>query len=198
MYPFFDNAYQGYASGDPERDAFAIRYFVSLGLEVLCSQSYAKNMGLYGERVGTFSCVTASSQLATNVLSQLKIIVRQLYSNPPLFGARIVQIVLSDVILKQEWYENLRKMSSRIISMRQKLRQSLEEKGTPGDWSHITRQIGMFSYLGISKEQVQRLTKEFHIYLLDSGRISMAGLNENNVAYFANAMHDVVTQSSKL
>jgi len=198
LIPFFDTAYQGFASGDPDYDAFSIRYFVSGGLPALCAQSYAKNMGLYSERIGSFSVVTENPTEASNVQSQLKIIIRTLYSNPPIYGARLVSKILSDPILKQEWFDNLKTMSGRIIRMRSLLRSSLEAKGTPGDWSHITRQIGMFSFLGITKEQAQRLVKEYHIYLLDSGRISMAGLNDRVLEYFANAVHEVVSNTGKL
>jgi len=155
-------------------------------------------MGLYGERIGTFSIVTSSPQIATNVTSQLKIIVRTHYSNPPLHGARIVSTILSDPSLKQEWHECLNIMSGRIMKMRDLLRSSLENKGTPGDWSHVTSQIGMFSYLGIKKEQVQRLIKEYHIYMLDSGRISMAGVNERNLNYIVDAIHEVVSNTGRI
>jgi len=173
-----------------------LRYFSSLGLDVLCSQSYSKNIGLYGERIGTFSIVTPSPEIATRITSQLKIIVRQLYSNPPLFGARIVHLVLSDPDLKREWYDCLKVMSGRIMRMRELLRHSLEEKGTPGTWDHITNQIGMFSYLGIKKEQAQKLVNNYHIYMLDSGRISMAGLNEHVMEYFVESLHSVLTEDN--
>jgi len=187
-----DSAYLGFASGSIEQDTFSVRYFASMGFEMFVSQSYAKNMGLYGERIGSFSCLT-STDSASIIVSQLKIIIRQLYSSPPLFGARIVHMVLSDPDLRREWQDCLTIMSSRIREMRILLRTSLE-KNTPGTWGHITSQIGMFSYLGITKEQAQRLVKEFHIYLLDSGRISMPGLNERNIDYVVNALHRVITE----
>jgi len=162
-------------------------------MEILVSQSYAKNMGLYGERVGTFSILSPSQEVAEILVSQLKIIIRQLYSSPQLYGARIVHLVLSHPDLKREWQDCLNVMSGRIRSMRNLLRNSLEEKGTPGTWDHITKQIGMFSYLGITKEQAQKLVNEYHIYLLETGRISMAGLNEHNMEYFVTALHNVLT-----
>jgi len=167
-------------------------------MEILCSQSYAKNMGLYGERVGTFSCITKSPEIAQNVVSQLKIIIRQIYSSPPLFGARIVHLVLSNPELRREWEDCLGIMSGRIKKMRQLLRSSLEQKKTPGNWEHITRQIGMFSFLGINREQALSLVKNNHIYMLESSRISMAGLNEKNMEYFVSSLHNVLTNQNKL
>ena len=144
--PFFDSAYQGFASGDLERDAWALRYFVREGFELLAAQSFAKNFGLYNERAGTISFVCASAAQAKVVLSQVKMVIRPNYSNPPAHGARIVAIVLSDPALYAEWKEELKGMSGRINAMRKELRSALEKSNTPGDWAHITSQIGMFSF----------------------------------------------------
>ncbi|KAF5011339.1 hypothetical protein FDECE_2514 [Fusarium decemcellulare] len=195
-FPFFDTAYQGFASGDLVRDAWAIRYFVEQGFELVVAQSFAKNFGLYGERAGCFHAVTSpandASTAITRIASQLAILQRSEISNPPLYGARIVSTVLNDADLFAEWEENLRTMSGRIISMRDALRSKLEELGTPGTWNHITDQIGMFSFTGLSESQVLKLREEFHIYMTKNGRISMAGLNDNNVEYFAKAVDKVV------
>ena len=144
--PFFDSAYQGFATGDLERDAWALRYFVKEGFELLAAQSFAKNFGLYNERAGTINFVCSSAQQAKVVLSQVKMVIRPNYSNPPAHGSRIVAIVLSDPQLYAEWKEELKGMSGRINAMRKELRGALEKSKTPGDWSHITGQIGMFSF----------------------------------------------------
>lgn len=200
-FPFFDTAYQGFASGDLDRDAGAIRYFVEQGFELLVAQSFAKNFGLYGERAGCFHFVTAptgpsATETVTRVASQLAILQRSEISNPPIYGARVASTVLNDDALFAEWKENLRTMSGRIISMRKALRSKLEELGTPGTWNHITDQIGMFSFTGLTEAQVLKLRQEFHIYMTKNGRISMAGLNTRNVEYFAKAVDKVVRDSS--
>ncbi|KAF4440051.1 aspartate aminotransferase [Fusarium austroafricanum] len=199
-FPFFDTAYQGFASGDLVKDAWAIRYFVEQGFELVVAQSFAKNFGLYGERAGCFHAVTSpagdASHTITRIGSQLAILQRSEISNPPLYGARIVSTVLNDRDLFAEWEENLRTMSGRIINMRDVLRAKLEELQTPGTWNHITDQIGMFSFTGLSESQVMKLREEFHIYMTKNGRISMAGLNDNNVEYFAKAVDEVVRDSA--
>jgi aspartate aminotransferase len=195
-FPFFDTAYQGFASGDLNRDAWAIRYFIEQGFEMCIAQSYAKNFGLYGERAGCFHFVTSPSSDAqstvTRIASQLAILQRSEISNPPAYGARIASTVLNDPQLFSEWEENLREMSGRIIEMRKALRSKLEELNTPGTWNHITDQIGMFSFTGLTEEQVMKLREDSHVYMTKNGRISMAGLNTNNVDYFAKAVDKAV------
>jgi len=193
LIPFFDCAYQGYASGDLERDAFSLRYFVSQGFECLIAQSFAKNFGLYGERAGVFSIVCSSEQVAQTVLSQIKLIVRPMYSNPPIHGAHIVATILSTPELFQEWLVELKGMSQRIRDMRQLLFDCLSSR-TKNDWSHILNQIGMFTYTGLTEAQVEQLTGRFHIYMLKNGRISMAGLNSTNVKYVGDAFATVVQE----
>lgn len=137
-------AYQGFASGDTARDAFAVRYFVEQGHQIALSQSFAKNMGLYGERVGAFSLVTADPEEKARVESQIKIVVRPMYSNPPVHGARIAASILNKEELYKEWEGEVKHMANRIISMRDRLYDNLVAQGTPGEWSHIKSQIGMF------------------------------------------------------
>lgn len=138
-------AYQGFASGSTTKDAFALRHFVSQGHQVALAQSFAKNMGLYGERVGAFSLTTADAQEKARVDSQLKIIIRPMYSNPPLHGARIANTILSDKGLYAQWETEVKGMADRIISMREKLYLTLKDQlKTPGEWKHIKSQIGMF------------------------------------------------------
>jgi aspartate aminotransferase, cytoplasmic len=199
-FPFFDCAYQGFASGDLENDAWAIHYFVEQGFELCVAQSFAKNFGLYGERAGCFHFVTApssdASETITRIASQLAILQRSEISNPPAYGARIASTVLNDPALFDEWKTNLREMSGRIIQMRKELRAKLEELGTPGTWNHITDQIGMFSFTGLSEQQVLKLREDAHVYMTKNGRISMAGLNTNNIDYFAKAVDKVVRETS--
>ena len=191
--PFFDCAYQGYASGDLDTDAASVRYFESQGIELMVAQSYSKNFGLYGERIGALSITTNSGPDVTKAIqSQLKMVVRPMYSNPPSNGARIVAHVLSTPALYSEWVSELKGMSGRIIEMRAALRKGLEALKPETDWSFITTQIGMFCYTGLSEAQVERLTQEFNIFLLKSGRISMAGVASKNVQYLAESIAAVV------
>lgn len=195
-FPFFDCAYQGFASGNLARDAGAVRYFIEQGFELVVAQSFAKNFGLYGERAGCFHVVTGPNQDAQNTISriasQLAILQRSEISNPPLYGARIAATVLNDAKLFAEWEENLTTMSGRIISMRTALRSKIEELKTPGSWNHITDQIGMFTFTGLNETQVAKLRADHHIYMTKNGRVSMAGLNTRNVEYVATAINQVV------
>ncbi|KAJ5604863.1 hypothetical protein N7510_010017, partial [Penicillium lagena] len=199
-FPFFDTAYQGFASGDLARDAWAIQYFVDQGFEMCVAQSFAKNFGLYGERTGAFHFISApgadASNASAHVASQLAILQRSEISNPPAYGARIASRVLNDPALFKEWEADLRTMSGRIQEMRKGLRARLEEKGTPGSWAHITDQIGMFSFTGLSEAQVKVLRDKWHVYMTKNGRISMAGLNSHNLDYFAEAVDSVVRETS--
>lgn len=198
-FPFFDCAYQGFASGDLNRDAWAVRYFIEQGFELLVAQSYAKNFGLYGERAGCFHFVASPSngqEISGRVASQLAILQRSEISNPPAYGARIASKVLNDAQLFAMWEDNLREMSGRIIKMRKALRSKLEDMGTPGTWNHITDQIGMFSFTGLTEKQVLKIREDAHVYMTKNGRISMAGLNTHNVDYFAKAVDQVVRETS--
>jgi aspartate aminotransferase len=188
---FFDLAYQGFASGDPDKDVQAVRTFISDGHDVGIAQSFAKNFGLYGERVGALTFLTANSKEAEAVESQLKILVRPQYSNPPITGARIVSTILQDSQLTAQWRKEVKVMADRIIGMRTQLVDYLKAAGSKRDWSHITKQIGMFCYSGLTPEQVDRLANEFHIYLTRNGRISMAGVTSGNVQYLAQSIYEV-------
>lgn len=190
--PFFDLAYQGFASGSFEEDAYAVRLFYKAGMQMIVAESFAKNAGLYGERVGALHIVCTSPEIANNVKTNVERIVRSAYSNPPIHGAYIMGRILKDKTLFSEWAEQLKQVANRIQQMRVSLRSEIEKLKTPGDWSHITKQIGMFSYTGLSEAQCLRLMKEHHIYLLKSGRISMSGVNTKNVVYLAKAINEVV------
>jgi len=189
---WFDSAYQGFATGDLEQDAYAMRKFAENGLNLMVSQSFAKNFGLYGERIGSLAIVCTRQESVAAVLSQIDVLVRNLYSNPPKHGANIVRTILSTPELCAEWREELKVMASRIKEMRGALYSELVKLGTPGDWTHITSQIGMFSYTGLTPTQSDAMVEKHHVYMLRNGRISMAGVTTKNVAYLARAMDDCV------
>jgi aspartate aminotransferase len=191
LYPFFDMAYQGFASGDFDKDAFGVRLFLQEGHEICLAQSFAKNMGLYGERVGVFSIVSSTKQEKDSVLSQIKILIRPMYSNPPIHGAHIANTILNDASLRQQWVGEVKEMADRIISVRTQLRDNLKKEGSQRNWQHITDQIGMFCFTGMNAQQVEKLIKDFSIYLTKDGRISMAGVTSKNVSYLAHGMHEV-------
>lgn len=196
LLPFFDCAYQGFASGSLSQDSFAIRYFVEKGFDLVIAQSFAKNLGLYGERVGAFHFVAGAGpdakDIAERVQSQLAILQRSEISSPPMYGAQITSIILNDKQLFAEWEADLRTMSERILSMRKLLKGELIRLQTPGTWDHLTSQIGMFSFTGLSASQALELRRKWHVYMAETGRISVAGLNMGNVKYFAEAVDDVV------
>ncbi|ATZ49149.1 Bcpio13 [Botrytis cinerea B05.10] len=190
-YAFFDMAYQGFASGDTDKDAFPIRHFIEQGHNPCLAQSFAKNMGLYGERVGAFSVVCADAAEKKRVDSQIKILVRPLYSNPPVHGARIASTILNDKALNKQWLAEVKGMADRIITMRALLKKELENLGSKHDWSHITSQIGMFAYTGLTPEQMDKLATEHSVYATKDGRISVAGITSANVKRLAAAIHAV-------
>jgi len=196
IFPIFDTAYQGFASGDLDKDAWAARYFADQGLEMMATQSFAKNFGLYNERVGNLVVVVKDPAVIPAVRSQITLIVRSSYSNPPNHGARIVSRTLNDPKLFEEWRGCIRTMADRIMSMRTALRERLETLKTPGKWDHITAQIGMFSYTGLTATQVKFLRDNYHIYLLSSGRVNICGLTTKNIDYVANAIHEAVVKAS--
>ncbi|KAJ0302195.1 hypothetical protein COL5a_010032 [Colletotrichum fioriniae] len=193
IFPVFDSAYLGFNSGSVDDDAWAIRYFVDeLGLEAAVCMSFAKNMGLYGERVGAVTFVADTAERTKTVNSILENVQRATVSNPPAYGARIAAAVLGTPDVKEQWAKDLVTMSGRIRAMRKKVYDELVRLQTPGDWSHIVKQSGMFGYTGITKTQVQHLEEKYHVYMADTSRISIAGLNEKNVEYFAKALDETV------
>ncbi|CEJ94479.1 Putative Aspartate aminotransferase [[Torrubiella] hemipterigena] len=190
-FAFFDMAYQGFASGSTDKDAFAVRHFVEQGQQIALCQSFAKNMGLYGERVGAFSLVCADKDECKRVDSQLKILIRPMYSNPPIHGARIASAVLSDPKLNEQWLGEVKDMADRIIKMRALLKSNLEKLGSKHNWDHITNQIGMFAYTGLTPEEMDKLAKEHSVYATRDGRISVAGITSDNVGRLAEAIFKV-------
>lgn len=189
--PLFDFAYQGLANG-LEEDAIGLRTFAANHKELLVASSYSKNFGLYNERVGAFTLVAETEEIAAVALTQVKSIIRTLYSNPASHGAATVSFVLDDPKLRAEWEEELAEMRDRIKLMRHKFVELLKEYGAEQDFSFIIEQNGMFSFSGLTAEQVDRLKDEFAIYAVRSGRINVAGITEDNIRYLCESIVKVL------
>lgn len=190
LVPVLDIAYQGLAEG-LDADSAVVRRFAEACTPVFVTTSFSKSFSLYGERIGALSVVTDSEDQAARVLSQLKRVVRTNYSNPPTYGSQIVATVLTTPELRTLWEEELGGMRERIKSMRRALVERVQANVPGFDFSFVTRQRGMFSYSGLSREAVQRLRREFSIYAVDSGRICVAALNSHNIDYVAEAIATV-------
>ena len=191
LVPFLDLAYQGFGYGLAE-DGAVIGKFVAAGIDFLVSTSFSKSFSLYGERVGALSVLCASRDEATRVLSQLKIMIRTNYSNPPLHGGTVVAMVLDTPELRALWEKELGAMRVRIKAMRQKLVDGLKTAGVKEDMGFITQQIGMFSYSGLNKDQMVRLRDEFGVYGTDTGRMCVAALNSKNIDYVCASIAKVI------
>lgn len=197
LFPLVDMAYQGFASGNPYEDISLIRKLTKLTVEgklpswALC-QSFAKNMGLYGERTGSISIVTESKDQATAVESQLKKLIRPMYSSPPIHGSKIVETIFSNQDLFQSWLTDLDKVVGRLNGVRSKLYEKLDKSNY--NWDHLLKQRGMFVYTGLSSEQVIELREKYSVYATEDGRFSISGINENNVDYLADAINKVVNK----
>ncbi len=189
--PFLDMAYQGFAEGIAE-DGAVVGKFVAAGLSFFVSTSFSKSFSLYGERVGALSVLCASKEEADRVLSQLKIMIRTNYSNPPTHGGAVVAMVLEDPTLRAQWEQELAEMRGRIKLMRGRLVEGLKAAGVKQDMSFITTQVGMFSYSGLSKDQMVRLRNEFGVYGTDTGRMCVAALNSRNIDYVCQAIAKVM------
>ena len=189
--PFLDMAYQGFGFGIVE-DGAAVQKFTAAGLVFLVSTSFSKSFSLYGERVGALSVLCDNKAQAERVLSQLKIVIRTNYSNPPTHGAAVVAAVLGDKTLRAQWEGELGAMRARIKVMRQALVDGLKAAGVKQDMGFITQQIGMFSYSGLSKEQMTRLRNEFGVYGTDTGRMCVAALNSKNIAHVCASIARVI------
>lgn len=159
---------------------------------MLTCQSFAKNAGLYGERIGAFSVVCSSPEGVAGIRTQLSRIIRGMYSSPPKHGAAVMAAILGDPKLFEEWEGELTMMSARIMLMREQLKAALDKNEAPGNWDRIVQQIGMFSYTGLTPQQVSFMREKYHIYATANGRISMAGLTESTVTYVADAMKDAL------
>ncbi|CAP92986.1 Pc16g03160 [Penicillium rubens Wisconsin 54-1255] len=189
---FFDAAYPGFASGDIDTDLQAVRLFAEQEIPVVFVSTYGKSFGLYSERVGILSILVPNEEVGKNIETQLALLARAESGAPPDFGSRIIETVLSDEVLERQWRQEVRDMANQLKHRRDALREGLEKLGTPGDWRHITDQNGMFSYVGLSVEQVTLLRNKYHVYLQDSGRISIAGLNNFNIDYTARSISAVI------
>ncbi|GHD78738.1 aromatic amino acid transaminase [Vogesella fluminis] len=191
LLPFMDIAYQGF--GDSlEDDAFAIRAMTAAGVSFFVSNSFSKNLSFYGERCGGLSVVCRDAEEAERVLGQLKATVRRNYSSPPTHGGQVAALVMAEPALRSEWETEVSGMRERIKAMRQKLYEVISAKVPGRDFSYFIKQRGMFSYTGLTPEQVDRLREEFAVYLVRSGRMCVAGLNSHNVEYVADAMAEVL------
>ncbi|MCW8277207.1 aspartate/tyrosine/aromatic aminotransferase [Pseudomonas sp. PCH199] len=189
--PFLDMAYQGFGDGIDE-DAAAVRLFAESGLTFFVSSSFSKSFSLYGERVGALSIVSESKEESARVLSQVKRVIRTNYSNPPTHGASIVAAVLNSPELRAQWEAELAEMRLRIRGMRTQMVELLAKNAPQRDFSFVGRQRGMFSYSGLTVEQVTRLRNEFGIYALDTGRICVAALNQSNIKVVTDAIVQVI------
>ena len=185
--PLFDFAYQGFARG-LEEDAEGLRAFAALHQELIVASSFSKNFGLYNERVGACTLVAADTDTADRAFSQMKACIRANYSNPPAHGASVVATILSNDALRGLWEQELTSMRERIQRMRLLFVNTLQEKGATRDFSFITRQNGMFSFSGLTKEQVLRLREEYGVYAVASGRINVAGMTPDNMSALCEAI----------
>lgn len=190
LLPIIDFAYQGFGKSLDD-DAYGVRKIVELNSEVLIASSYSKNFGMYNERVGALTCVSGSKETAVKAISQIKLAIRCAISNPPAHGEKVVITVLSNPDLRAMWESELNEMRERMARMRGLLAEKLKAAGA-GDFDFITKQNGMFSFSGLSKEQVEKLRAEYGIYIVGSGRICVAGINDNNIDYLADAITKVV------
>jgi len=191
LVPFLDFAYQGFAQ-DIQADAFAVRAFAESGVPCLIASSFSKSFSLYRERVGALTIVTSHAEEARRVLSQVKRVIRTNYSNPPSHGAQVVALVLGDPELRVRWEAEVAAMRERIRRMRQELVEGLRARGLGQDFGFIARQRGMFSFSGLPLEAVRRLRADYSLYIVDSGRICVAALNERNLPYVCDAIAAVL------
>ena len=193
LIPLLDCAYLGFSSGSTENDAWPIRHLYDLGIDFLVCQSFSKNLGLYGERVGAMHVVVQDDTSRANVLSNVVSNFRQECSFAPAFGARVASIVFEQ--FANQWADDVMFVTKRLKDMRQKLYSKLVAKGTPGNWETAIKQNGLFWHSGLTPEQNQRLIGEFHVYSTGSGRVNIAGLNDDNIDHFVDAIDHIVRSS---
>jgi aromatic-amino-acid transaminase len=191
LVPFLDFAYQGFGESI-DADAFAVRAFAEAGIPCLIANSFSKSFALYRERVGALTITASSAEESKRVLSQVKRVIRTNYSNPPSHGAQIVAMTLADPTLRKDWEAELAEMRQRISQMREKFVARLIEKGVEQDFSFIKNQSGMFSYSGLTPEQVKSLREKYSLYIVGTGRICVAAMNDQNIDYICDAIADVL------
>jgi aspartate aminotransferase len=195
LIPFFDGAYQGFASGSKEVDGEPVRKFIDIGLDVIVAQSFSKSLGLYGERVGCLHVVVSDVSKTAVVTDQLRYIFRAECSSSPAYGARIVSTIANDVTLNLQWDSDLKMIAERLVEVRQQVHDKLTNTyKTPGNWESLLRQRGLFWYSGLSQAQSKALLDDYHVYLPKSGRINVAGLNDSNIDAFCKAFDAVVRE----
>ncbi|XP_007427569.1 putative aspartate aminotransferase, cytoplasmic 2 [Python bivittatus] len=192
LFPFFDIAAQGLASGNLDRDAWALRLFVDQGFELLCAQSFSKNFGLYDERVGNLIVVTTDNQTLIRIHSQIARLIAMTWFGPTSLGARVITMVLTSPARLYEWKQSLQSLVKRIMLIREKLKEKLRILGTPGSWEHLTTQSGVYSFIGLNSSQVEFLEKHKHIYFLANGQINICSINSRNLDYIAQSIHESV------
>ncbi|CAG9861153.1 unnamed protein product [Phyllotreta striolata] len=194
LYAIVDNAYQGFASGDSDKDAQSFRILAKHRVKFALCNSFSKSLGLYGERIGSIIFLTDSQDEVQRIYTQFIPLTRANYQNPPLHGRRIVEEVFTNPELSKIWKKEVVMMAGQLKNVRQLLVQNLKEAGSKRNWDFFTTQIGMFSYTGLSPQQIERLSKEFHIYMLRCGRLAIPGLTTKNVAYVAKCLHKVTSE----
>ena len=190
FFNLFDMAYQGFVSGDPDLDAYSVQLFAKNKMPMMVVQSFAKNFGLYGQRVGCFSIPNLDQAWVHRMNEYLRVRIRRLYSNNPRYGSDLVKTILRDPMLNQQWREDIKTMSERIKEMRTLFYNALKRAGV--DWSFVLKQQGMFAFTPLTVTQVRALRSKYAIYMLESGRMSMSGFNKFNVEYVANAVRDIL------
>ncbi|XP_062995559.1 putative aspartate aminotransferase, cytoplasmic 2 [Elgaria multicarinata webbii] len=196
LFPFFDIAAQGLASGNLDRDAWALRHFVDEGFELLCAQSFSKIFGLYDERVGNLIVVTKNNEMLIRIHSQIAKQITMTWLGPTSLGGRVIAMVLTSPALLYEWKQSLRTLVKRIMLIREKLKEKLRILGTPGSWEHLTEQSGVYSFIGLLSSQVKYLEKHKHIYLLPNGQINICSINSKNLEYVAQSIHEAVVATT--
>uniref|UniRef100_A0A8C0GMT8 aspartate transaminase n=1 Tax=Chelonoidis abingdonii TaxID=106734 RepID=A0A8C0GMT8_CHEAB len=195
LFPFFDIPAQGLASGDLDRDAWALRHFVAQGFELFCAQSFSKTFGLYDERVGNLIVVARDNETLVRIRSQLQKQVMGMWATPASLGARVITTVLNNPALLNKWKQSLRMLAEKIMLIREKLKEKLRILGTPGFWDHLTAQSGTRSFTGLLSSQVAFLEKHKHIYLLGSGQVSVCSINSHNLDYVAQSINEAVSST---
>ncbi|KAM9165618.1 putative aspartate aminotransferase, cytoplasmic 2 [Pangshura tecta] len=193
LFPFFDIPAQGLASGDLDKDAWALRHFVAQGFELFCAQSFSKTFGLYDERVGNLIVVVRDNETLVGIRSQLQKQVMGTWATPASLGARVIATVLNNPALLNKWKQSLRMQAEKIMLIREKLKEKLRILGTPGCWDHLTAQSGTRSFTGLLPSQVAFLEKHKHIYLLASGQVSVCSINSQNLDYVAQSINEAVS-----
>ncbi|KAM6953966.1 putative aspartate aminotransferase, cytoplasmic 2 [Aplochiton taeniatus] len=195
LFPFFLMPAQGLCHGDFERDAWPVRHFAALGMELLCAQSFSHSFGLYGERVGQLLCVLGQNSALLPLRSQAELLARALWSRPPVGGARVVATVLGNPAHLVEWQEGVKRMVERCMLTRERLKEKLRLLGSPGRWDHITQQGGLYCCTGLKVTEVDFLAKKRHVYLLPNGCLNVSAINSRNLDYVAESIHFVLTSN---